>query len=157
MRGCAVADPFEVILTTYLTGSFRKGTESGFMRWYERSHAAWLEPYTKFGMYGPLPGEFRWNWYGAQMVQAVLLIGIPARVVSILAILLSLHALPEWTSPVDLVARAWYVSGLSCAVRTLLSLYCMPVLGDALQFVIVDQLQKFKAREHDPRLLDTLS
>ena len=108
-------------------------------------------------MYGPLPGEFRWNWYGAQMVQAVLLIGIPARVVSILAILLSLHALPEWTSPVDLVARAWYVSGQSCAVRTLLSLYCMPVLGDALQFVIVDQLQKFKAREHDPRLLDTLS
>ena len=156
MRGCAVADPFEVILTTYLTGSFRKWTESGFTRWYERSHAAWLEPYTKFGMYGPL-GEFRWNWYGAQMVQAVLLIGIPARVVSILAILLSLHALPEWTSPVDLVARAWYVSGQSCAVRTLLSLYCMPVLGDALQFVIVDQLQKFKAREHDPRLLDTLS
>ena len=42
-------------------------------------------------------------------------------------------------------------------MRTLLSLYCMPVLGDALQFVIVDQLQKFKAREHDPRLLDTLS
>ena len=52
---------------------------------------------------------------------------------------------------------ATQVSGLSCAVRTLLSLYCMPVLGDALQFVIVDQLQKFKAREHDPRLLDTLS
>ena len=43
MRGCAVADPFEVILTTYLTGSFRKWTESGFTRWYERSHAAWLE------------------------------------------------------------------------------------------------------------------
>jgi hypothetical protein len=54
------------------------------------------------------------------------------------------------------VGHAWYFSGLSCAVRTLLSLYCLPVLGDAVQFVIVDQLQKFKAREHDPRLLDTL-
>ena len=93
------------------------------------------------------------------MVQAVLLIGIPARLISILAILLSLHVLPDWMSPVDLVGRGWYHSGLTCMMRTALSLYCLPVLGDAVQFVIIDQLQKFKTREQsesDPRLLNTL-
>ena len=36
-----------------------------------------------FGLYGPTPGDFKWDWYGAQMVQAVLLIGVPARVFNI--------------------------------------------------------------------------
>ena len=42
------------------------------------------------------------------------------------------------------VARAWYYSGLSCEARTALTLYVMPVLGDAVQFIIIDQIQKFR-------------
>ena len=140
--------PFEVILTTYFTSKLRVWVEEGFSRWYARRGHAWLEPYTMFGMYGPTPGEFRCDWYGAQLVQAVLLIGIPARIGSVIVILASLE-LP-WVkefSPVLLVGRMWYFSGLSCAERTIAALYVMPVLGDAVQFIIIDSIQKYRQKD----------
>ena len=51
---------------------------------------------------------------------------------------------PRSFSPVLAVAKAWYYSGLSCEARTALTLYVMPVLGDAVQFIIIDQIQKFR-------------
>ena len=47
-------------------------------------------------------------------------------------------------SPVLLVAKGWYASGLTCGQRTIATLYVMPVIGDAVQFIIIDQIQKFK-------------
>ena len=140
--------PFEVVLTTYFTSKLRVWVEDGFSRWYARRGHAWLEPYTVCGRYGPTPGEFRCDWYGAQLVQAVLLIGIPARVGSVLVILASL-ALPGLRefSPVLLLGRLWYDSGLSCAQRTIGALYMMPVLGDAVQFIVIDRIQRYKKKD----------
>ena len=45
-----------------------------------------------------------------------------------------------------LVAQGWFYSGLSCNSRTVLTLYVVPVLGDAVQFIIIDQIQKFRNR-----------
>ena len=153
---CAAADPSGTINPSDFTGKLRKWTELWFTRWYERSGDPRLMPYTMFGLYGPTPGDFKWDWYGAQMVQAVLLIGVPARVFSILLILLSLHLLPTWCSPVDLVGAAWYYSGLTCLQRTILTLYFMPVAGDAVQFIIIDSLQKFKAKEQGSQAMLTV-
>tara|TARA_B110001452_G_scaffold178992_1_gene150196 strand:+ start:233 stop:928 length:696 start_codon:yes stop_codon:yes gene_type:complete len=140
--------PFEIILTTYFTSKLRVWVEDGFSRWYARRGHAWLEPYTMFGMYGPSPGEFRCDWYGAQLVMAVLLIGIPARIGSVIVILASLElpGLKDY-SPVLLVGKLWYHSSLSCTERTIAALYMMPVLGDAVQFIIIDGIQKYKKRD----------
>ena len=43
------------------------------------------------------------------------------------------------------LAAAYYGSGLSCTARTMLTLYVVPLLGDAVQFVLVDLIQKARA------------
>ena len=105
--------PFEIFMTTIFTGQLRNATERGFARRYAQSGDERLKPFTMFGHYGPAPGEFRWDWYFAQLLQAVLLIGVPARIGSVAVILASLQ-LPEAISPVLLVGKLWYYSGLSC-------------------------------------------
>lgn len=74
----------------------------------------------------------------------MVLIGLLARLFSVAVIVASLHLLPSELSPVLLVGKAWFYSGLSCEQRTLATLYVMPVLGDALQFIIIDSIQKFR-------------
>jgi hypothetical protein len=64
----------------------------------------------------------------------------------VLVIVASLDYLPEAYSPVLLLGRSWYYSGMTCSARTVATLYVMPVVGDAIQFVIIDSIQKFRAR-----------
>ena len=135
--------PFEIVLTTVFTSWLRTTTEAFFAWLQQRTSWESLAPFNRFGQYGPVPGTFRWSWYWAQMLQAVVLIGVCARLFSVLLIVASL-ALPTSYSPVLLLARAWYHSGLSCEERTALTLYAMPVLGDAVQFIIIDQIQRYK-------------
>jgi hypothetical protein len=138
--------PFEIVLTTMATSWLRTGSERFFLWLQRRTSWACLEPFNHFGQYGPTPGSFLCSWYWAQMFQAVLIIGVFARLFSVLCIVLSLAVMPEWCSPVLLVGRAWFYSGLTCAQRTVLTLYVMPVLGDAVQFVIIDHIQKFRSQ-----------
>ena len=48
------------------------------------------------------------------------------------------------------MADAWYYSGLTCGQRTIATLYVLPVIGDAVQFIIIDQIQKFHAAPSPP-------
>ena len=84
------------------------------------------------------------------MVQAVLLIGIPARLTSVGLILLSM-LLPASVQPVSLVASSWFYAGMSCTTRTALTLYVVPLAGDVAQFLIVDQIQKARGVENGDR------
>lgn len=136
--------PFEILLTTFFTGRLRVWTERGFRQLNEHTHWTWLTPFLKFGQYGPEEGLFFWSWYAAQLLQAVLLIGVVARILALSFVVLSLAILPPWCSPVHLVADAWFHSGMSCDVRTAFILYMIPLIFDAIQFIIIDGLQKFK-------------
>lgn len=137
--------PFEIVLTTYATGVCRRRVEQ-LARWLSVDPAGprwgWAAPMALFGQYGAAPGDWSWRWYGLQLAQAVLLIGLPARLFSLGLIWVSLM-LPEAVSPVGAVARLWYGSGLSCAQQAALILYVAPLVGDALQFVIIDGMQRF--------------
>ena len=135
--------PFEIVITTIFTGLFRQWVESGAVAMRVRTGWAWLEPYGAVGQYGPRSGEWRWSWYLPQLVQAIVLIGFPARVIAIGSIYLSLSFLPEELSPVHLLGEAWYAGGLSCNQQTVAILYVLPLLGDAVQFIIIDRLQAF--------------
>eukprot|EP00326_Haptolina_ericina_P013533 CAMPEP_0181212394 /NCGR_PEP_ID=MMETSP1096-20121128/24326_1 /TAXON_ID=156174 ORGANISM="Chrysochromulina ericina, Strain CCMP281" /NCGR_SAMPLE_ID=MMETSP1096 /ASSEMBLY_ACC=CAM_ASM_000453 /LENGTH=284 /DNA_ID=CAMNT_0023303919 /DNA_START=8 /DNA_END=862 /DNA_ORIENTATION=+ len=135
--------PFEIVLTTTFTGFLRKWIERTARDWQLRTRWDWLAPYALVGQYGPNPGDFRCSWYAHQFVQAILLIGLPARVVSLGLIMGSLTLLPAALSPVSLLARAWYFSGLTCDQQTVFILYLIPLSGDALQFIIIDKLQAF--------------
>lgn len=135
--------PFEIVLTTAFTGVLRHKTEDFFLILYHEGHWSRLKPLTQFGKYGPTPGSFQWGWYWMQMLHAVILIGVVARLSSIFCILLMLQ-LPGWWSPVRLVAELWFYSGLNCSTRTFSTLYGMPVLGDAVQLIIIDRLQKYR-------------
>ena len=90
--------PFEIVLTTLATSWLRKGSERVFQIWHEQTRWSCLEPYTRFGQYGPAPGVFLLSWYAAQMVQAVLIIGVTARLFSVACIVGSLSVLPEWSA-----------------------------------------------------------
>jgi hypothetical protein len=137
--------PFEVVLTTVFTSWLRRAND-GFFSWLQRQTGAkCLEPFVNFGKYAPSEGDFRCSWYWAQMLQAVLIIGVGARIISVLAIVASLNYLPEAYSPVLQLGRAWYDSGMTCSARTVATLYVMPVVGDTIQFVIIDSIQKFRA------------
>ena len=137
--------PFEIIITTVFTGLFRTWVERGAQQLRLQTGWAWLAPYGMVGQYGPRPGEWQWRWYFHQLVQAILLIGFPARVVALGCILLSLSALPDSASPVYLVAQLWFSSGLSCGVQAAVVLYAVPLAGDAVQFIVIDRLQAFRA------------
>jgi len=139
--------PFEVVLTTAFTGLFRNLSERVVAQLALSSacDAEALRPLMHFGEYGPREGDFRCRWYAWQLVQAVLLIGLPARLLSVGLILSSLRLLPAAASPVYLIARAWYTSRFSCRERTAAILYVVPLCGDALQFIIVDKLQAARA------------
>ena len=151
--------PFEIVLTTLFTRVFRKASEQLARRCYDSGWwSEFWEPMLHMGRYGPSEAEpFRCSWYGVQMFQAALLIGVPARLVSVGIIVLTM-ALPSAVSPVRFVSGAWYGAGFSCALRTTLTLYVVPLLGDAVQFVLVDLIQKAKASGNGDRihLLNTL-
>ena len=139
--------PFEMVLTTFFTHVFRQLSERLARHLYETTSDAqrelWL-PMLNMGRYGPSEHEpFKCSWYGMQLLQAVLLIGVPARLLSVGMILLSIQ-LPDAVSPVRLVAAAWFQGNMTCTVRTAFTLYVVPLLGDAVQFIIIDQIQKAK-------------
>lgn len=142
--------PFEMVMTTFFTHTFRRLSERLARHQYDTgSNKQLWEPMLHMGCYGPSEQEpFKCSWYITQLVQAVLFIGIPARILSVGFILFSV-ALPDALSPVRGVASAWYGSGMSCAVRTAFTLYVVPLLGDAVQFVIIDQIQKFGGLSSD--------
>ena len=151
--------PFEMVLTTCLTHVFRHLSErlarqcvhsSSSSSSSSRGGSFW-EPMLHMGRYGPSDLQpFSWRWYGSQMVQAVLLIGIPARLTSVGLILLSM-LLPASVQPVSLVASSWFYAGMSCTTRTALTLYVVPLAGDVAQFLIVDQIQKARGVENGDR------
>ena len=128
----------------------------------------WLEPYAAVGVYGAQSGQFSWSWYLHQLVQAIVLIGFPARVVALSIIMLSIATLPQAVNPVRcrtaqrmatrlrrliaarlrvtqvlLIARGWFYSGLRCDQQRIAILYLLPLTGDAIQFIIIDKLQAF--------------
>ena len=138
--------PFEIVLTTVFTGLLRKSTEGGARRLLRRRPDwRWLVPFTLFGQYGPSAGDFSCRWYWLQMLQAVVLIGAVARLAALGLVVLSLNVLPAVASPVALIAEAWYHSALSCNQRTALILYVIPLVLDAIQFTIIDALQRLRA------------
>jgi hypothetical protein len=105
--------PFEIVLTTSFTWTFRQLTEA-----WARKHSALrlLQPLAYVGQYGPAgKGDWRWSWYLAQLLQATLLIGFPARVCALSIIALSLWLLPAGLSPCAGLARFYYYSGLTCS------------------------------------------
>jgi len=140
--------PFEIVLTTFFTRVFRQLSEHVARNFYvaaENQSSAWSEiwlPMLNMGRYGPTEQEpFRCQWYVMQMVQAVLLIGVPARLCSV-GLILTAMLLPEAWNPVRGIASLYYESDLTCAARTALTLYIVPLAGDAVQFVIIDLIQK---------------
>ena len=54
-----------------------------------------------------------------------------------------------------LLAKFWFTSGLSCPQRTAAVLYTIPLLGDVIQFIVIDGLQKFRTsgRRHEEQQL----
>ena len=136
--------PFEVCMSTFFTAAMRKATQRGFVGLYSRTGWTCLEPFVSFGKYSPEPSGFRCAWFAAQLLQAVVLISLPARIASITIMLTSLQLLPASVSPMLLVGEAWYNSPLTCFERTVGILYIMPVIGDAVQFIIIDSVQKFR-------------
>lgn len=135
--------PFEVILTTLFTGSFRRITEAHAARFATRYQSfRWAQPLANVGQYGPAGmGDWRWSWYFAQLVQATLLIGLPARLCALSCISLSLWILPAGMNPCAALAHLYFNSGLSCDQQAAIILYVMPVFADATQFIIIDRLQ----------------
>lgn len=133
--------PFEVILTTVGTGVCRRWAER-FAKWgYHTKGWAWLEPHSIVGQYGPRPGDFSWRWYRQQLLQAVVFIAVPSRVVSIALIYCSIAWLPPALNPIEGLANLWFWSGWSCSQQQAAVLYAVPLLGDATQFIIIDRLQ----------------
>jgi len=139
--------PFEIVLTTCFTGLFRKWAEAGAVWLGRRTRWRWLNPFKMVGQYGPKENDFRCNWYWAQLFQAIFLIGVPARVCSLLLIYASLQ-LPHGFV-VHAIASGWFDSGLTCEQQTVLILYVIPLTGDAVQFIIVDKLQAFGVLTHE--------
>jgi hypothetical protein len=108
--------PFEIVLTTSFTWTFRRLTEA-YASQLAQSHSAWhlLQPLAHVGQYGPAgKGDWRWSWYLAQLLQATLLIGFPARLCALSVIAFSLWLLPTSLSPCAGLARFYYYSGLTC-------------------------------------------
>lgn len=87
--------PFEIVLTTTFTSWLRNGCDGLFGWLHRKTQWPCVVPFVNFGMYGPTPGTFYCSWYAAQMVQAVLIIGLGARISSVLFIVGSLEVLPE--------------------------------------------------------------
>lgn len=141
--------PFEIVTTTILTHVFKKWSVRGAERLLAGSGGdgffskTWLEAMALTGRYGEDEHEFDWAWYRAQMFQAIVLVGIPARLLSVLFIF-TLLSFPQ--NPVLWIASAWFHSPYSCATRTAVILYVIPVMGDAVQFVIIDSIQRFHGR-----------
>jgi len=131
--------PFEIIITTYMTRVFRLVSE-------KLARSCNWTPMLNMGSYSPEEGQFWCSWYLVQLVQAVLLIGVPARLVSV-GFILSSTMLPEEYSPVRFLAAAYYNSGLTCLMRTTAILYAVPLVGDAVQFVVIDLIQKARVRK----------
>lgn len=123
--------PFDVVLSTFLAAMWRRWTMSVL---------------PSYGKYGEAAGEFRCGLFIPQLVQSVFLISLPARLMSLGSLALSLLLLPPLVSPVAAVARAWFYSGLECGPRGLLVLYAIPLVGDALGFIIIDGVQRFRER-----------
>lgn len=149
--------PYELVLTTAFTAVFRRLSEAMARRCYEAgaSSAARAEryclPLLHMGRYGPSEAEpFRCDWYAMQLVQAVLFIGVPARLLSV-GLILAAAALPAAANPVRAVATAYFHSGLGCTARTALTLYLVPLAGDAVQFAVVDAIQRARASAADDR------
>lgn len=108
--------PFEIVLTTSFTWTFRQLTEAHAAQ-LAKKHSAWhlLQPLAHVGQYGPAgKGDWRWSWYLAQLLQATLLIGFPARFGALGIIALSLWLLPTALNPCAGLARFYYYSGLTC-------------------------------------------
>ena len=87
--------PFEIVLTTIFTSWLRTWSEQFFAWLQQRTGWECLTPFNRFGQYGPEPGTFLCSWYAAQMVQAVIIIGVFSRIFSVLLIVASLSLLPE--------------------------------------------------------------
>ena len=86
-------------------GIFRKWAECGAIRLGRRTRWKWLTPFKFVGQYGPKTDDFRCRWYVAQLAQAILLIGLPARLVALSLIWCSLY-LPDQASTAHLLTRA---------------------------------------------------
>lgn len=145
--------PFEIVLTTIFTGLFRRWAETGAVWLGRKTRWRWLNPFKLVGQYGPKENDFRCKWYWAQLVQAVLLIGLPARMCALLIIFGSL-AMPKVVSPVYHIASGWFNSGLTCEQQTAFILYVLPLTGDAVQFIIIDKLQAVGFLTHEGGVRD---
>ena len=141
------------MLTTIFTGLFRRWAETGAVWLGRKTRWRWLNPFKLVGQYGPKENDFRCKWYWAQLVQAVLLIGLPARMCALLIIFGSL-AMPKVVSPVYHIASGWFHSGLTCEQQTAFILYVIPLTGDAVQFIIIDKLQAFGFLTHEGGVRD---
>jgi len=140
--------PFEIVLTTGFTGVFRRLNEALALHIStEKPWLSWAQPLANVGQYGPGGrSDFRCSWYAAQLLQATLLIGLPARLCALGLVSASLLLLPSPLSPCHQLARAYFLSGWPCGVQAAAILYACPLLGDAVQFIVIDRLGKPRAR-----------
>lgn len=134
--------PFEVVMSTYLTKVMKDLTSKALVWLHSRTKSPALQPFLHFGRYGESPGVFNPRWFYLQLFQAVFLINLPARLISLATIFVSLRVLPLAYSPVLLLGQFWFTSRLTCIERTTAILYILPLVGDAAQFVIIDGVQR---------------
>lgn len=136
--------PFEIVLTTTLTGPLKRCST----RCAPNAFPMGAEAFRNFGCYRDSFGTFRWDWYRWQLFQAVFLIGVPARLMSVATILGVVHM--GDANPISSIARLWDASPLDCFERSLIILYITPVVGDVIQFIVIDAIQKFASPHHTP-------
>jgi hypothetical protein len=136
--------PFEIVATTVATKLFLLLTERvAVQRSTEDSPSLFWYRVKRIGQYNHTPGVFCWATYWVQLFHAIFLVGIPARLCAISSILVLLQ-LPA--NPVRGLANFWYELSWSCESKSIVILYAIPVLGDAVQFLIVDAVQRARSK-----------
>ncbi len=129
--------PFEIIFTTYFTHIFKKLTEN----WAKRKSKPFFLAMRQSGKYGTTAEDFEWNIYFAQLAQAVIFVGLPARILSML-IMSSIVNIPN--NPLSWIASMYFRWDTICFIKEIFILYVNPFVGDTIQFIVVDWIQRLK-------------
>lgn len=129
--------PFEIIFATSFTHIFKKSTEN----WAKRQSKPFFLAMQQCGKYGTTAKDFQWNVYFAQLTQAVIFVGLPARIISILIMSIIVN-IPN--NPLSWIASMYFRWDAMCFIKDIVILYVNPFIGNTIQFIVVDWIQKLK-------------